>query len=81
MPELDRGKAAMGVNGLGDQRQRPHVILVPQGEEAVGLSSELGWIEQYSVQTTPQPPSALMPRSAAEAWGFMQPRPVACGVW
>ena len=35
----------------------------------IGSSSELGWIEQYSVETTPQPPSALTARIAASDSG------------
>ena len=46
-----------------------------------GESSELGWIEQYSVQTTPQPPSALVSRMAATVFGRLKPMPVQWGTW
>ena len=38
-------------------------------------SSEVGWTEQYSVHTTPQPPSALVARMAASIRGRLQPMP------
>ena len=37
--------------------------------KGAGMSSDVGWMEQYSVFTTPQPPSALMPRIAASVAG------------
>ena len=43
--------------------------------ETYGSSSEVGEIEQYSVQTAPQPPSAFMPRCAACVCGFVTPKP------
>ena len=49
--------------------------------EGSGASSELGWIEQYSVQTTPQPPSALVSRMAATLLGRLYPMPVQWGTW
>jgi hypothetical protein len=49
--------------------------------EGSGASSELGWIEQYSVQTTPQPPSALVSRMAATLLGWLYPMPVQWGTW
>ena len=42
------------------------------------MSSDSGWIEQYSVQTAPQPPSAFRPRKAAWVWGFSVPKPAQC---
>ena len=50
-------------------------------EETYGSSSEVGEIEQYSVHTAPQPPSAFMPRCAAWVNGFVTPNPVQCGTW
>ena len=44
-------------------------------------SSEVGWTEQYSVQTTPQPPSAFVPRIAASIRGCFQPIPEQWGTW
>ena len=49
--------------------------------EVYGYSSASGWIEQYSVNTTPQPPSALVPRKAAFAPGRSDPGPAQCAVW
>src|ERR1035441_7711407 len=46
-----------------------------------GYSSASGWMEQYSVKTTPQPPSALVPRKAALAPGRSEPGPAQCAVW
>ena len=44
------------------------------------LSSDSGWIEQYSVEIAPQPPSAFMPRWPAWKPGFSEPAPEHCGV-
>ena len=46
-----------------------------------GEISALGWISTSSVQTMPQPPSALMPRIAASLLGFRWPMPLQCGTW
>ena len=48
---------------------------------AWGKSSDVGWMEQYSVHTTAHPPSAFMPRSAASMRGRNRPRPVQWGTW
>ena len=40
-----------------------------------------GWIEQDSVQSAAQPPSAFTARWAALAPGFSAPAPVHCGTW
>ena len=49
--------------------------------ETDGYSSVSGLIEQYSVHTAAQPPSAFMPRNAACVHGFSTPKPVQCGTW
>ena len=49
--------------------------------ETDGYSSVSGLIEQYSVQTAAQPPSAFRPRNAACVHGFSTPKPVQCGTW
>ncbi len=46
-----------------------------------GLSSEVGWIEQAPVQTTPQPPSALVSRNLARTRGRALVMPLAWGTW
>ena len=46
-----------------------------------GLSSEEGWVETAPVVTTPQPPSAFMPRNAALTLGFASVMPLAWGTW
>ena len=46
-----------------------------------GASSELGCTEQAPVQTTPQPPSALVSRKAARTRGRALVMPLACGTW
>src|ERR1700694_1705733 len=48
--------------------------------EVNGYSSDSGWIEQNSVNTTPQPPSAFMPRRCAWAPGRSAPGPAQCVV-
>ena len=49
--------------------------------ETYGVSSDSCVIEQYSVHTAAQPPSAFMPRKAACVHGFSTPKPVQCGTW
>ena len=49
--------------------------------ETYGDSSDSALIEQYSVHTAAQPPSAFMPRNAACVHGFSTPKPVQCGTW
>src|SRR5882672_1432287 len=44
--------------------------------ECQGYSSDSAWIEQNSVQTTPQPPSAFIPRKRACVPGRSEPYPV-----
>jgi hypothetical protein len=51
---------------------------VAQGK---GESSELGSTEQAPVQTTPQPPSAFIPRNAARTCGAALVMPLAWGTW
>ena len=41
-----------------------------------GVISDVGWISTCSVQTTPQPPSALISRSLASALRSRYPMPV-----
>ena len=48
--------------------------------EVYGYSSASGWMEQYSVNTTPQPPSAFIPRRCAWAPGRSAPGPAQCEV-
>ncbi len=38
-------------------------------QDGKGESSDVGWIEAYSVHTTPQPPSAFALRMAARVSG------------
>src|SRR5713226_3997488 len=45
------------------------------------VSSDSGEIEQYSVQTAPYPPSALVERKKAWLKGFSDPNPLQCGIW
>src|SRR5882762_4615028 len=45
-----------------------------------GYSSDSGWMEQNSVKTAPQPPSAFMPRKWACAPGRSAPGPAQCDV-
>ena len=49
--------------------------------DTYGDSSDSWLIEQYSVQTAAQPPSAFMPRKAACVHGFSTPKPVQWGTW
>ena len=49
--------------------------------DTYGVSSDSGLIEQYSVFTAAQPPSAFMPRNAACVHGFSTPKPVQWGTW
>ncbi len=51
---------------------------VAQGK---GVSSEEGSTEQAPVQTTPQPPSAFIPRKAARTFGAALVMPLAWGTW
>ena len=44
-----------------------------------GLSSDDGSTEQAPVHTTPQPPSAFIPRNAARTWGAALVIPEAWG--
>src|SRR5580700_4118456 len=44
-----------------------------------GESSVLGWMDTYPVHTTPQPPSAFMPRKPALIRGIVLVIPLACG--
>ena len=44
-------------------------------------TSAWGLIEQYSVQTAAQPPSAFVPRCPACVPGFTVPKPQQCGTW
>ena len=46
-----------------------------------GVSSHEGWVETTPVETTPQPPSAFMPRKAARTRGYASVMPLACGTW
>src|ERR1700722_10457646 len=48
--------------------------------EVYGYSSDSGWMEQNSVNTAPQPPSAFMPRKCAWAPGRSAPGPAQCEV-
>src|SRR6202022_2657389 len=48
--------------------------------EVYGYSSDSGWMEQNSVNTAPQPPSAFMPRKWACAPGLSAPGPAQCEV-
>src|SRR5229473_1184763 len=48
--------------------------------EVYGYSSASGWMEQNSVNTTPQPPSAFIPRKWACAPGLSDPGPAQCEV-
>ena len=43
------------------------------------VSSDSGLIEQYSVHTAAQPPSAFIARWPACAPGFSEPAPMQCG--
>ena len=55
----------MAVHGIGHQRmRRGHRASSHSVAKGSGESSELGSIEQAPVQTTPQPPSALISRNA-----------------
>ncbi len=49
--------------------------------DTYGDSSVSGLIEQYSVHTAAQPPSAFIPRNDACVHGFSTPKPVQCGTW
>lgn len=45
------------------------------------VSSDSGWMEQYSVLMAPQPPSALTERCAAWKPGLSEPAPMQWGTW
>jgi hypothetical protein len=69
MPEFDAGERTMRVHRL---RHTAMLRVSPSSHrlaKGAGMSSDVGWMEQYSVFTTPQPPSALMPRIAASVAG------------
>ena len=78
--ELDAGQRAVRVHRLGQQRERRDVVVVPQPAlDVAARRRESGWISTSSVQTTAQPPSALMPRMAACAVGSRCAHAVAVG--
>ena len=74
VPQLDAGQGIVFVDRVGHRRQ---VATSPSSHRRADrrcVSSDSGWIEQYSVFIAAQPPSAFIDRCAA--W---KPRPVRPG--
>ena len=55
-------RRAVLVDRVAHRAEVAHVAVVPEPRRDAGVSSFSGWIEQYSVETTAQPPSAFIAR-------------------
>ncbi len=81
MPQLDAGERAVLVRLVGHEPSARTSSSSHRRADTYGDSSVSALIEQYSVHTAAQPPSAFIPRNAACVHGFSTPKPVQCGTW